>query len=162
MDMEILTPAGVTKGNEWFTAGTVVLETSVRMNYPVLKVYWNTFLTALCTKPIIKCHEMLLKLKISFAYAAVTGKRPEFAQGHLVYVHETCGKNALARPARFNHARSLHSPTLYSGISGNTQWRVSQYPTLHFNIPLLLFTTSLHSRTKLRPHCYLTRARTPT
>ena len=48
--------------------------TSVRVIYidPVVKAYWNDFLTPLHTKSTRKCQEKWLKLKILFAYASGT------------------------------------------------------------------------------------------
>ena len=52
----------------------------------MLKENWNGFVTPLHTKSTRKWHEMLLKLKILFAYAPFTHKCPVFAHGHHVCI----------------------------------------------------------------------------
>ena len=53
----------------------------------ILKACWNAlFYTFTHTIYQNKCHEMLLKLTIIFAYVSVTPKHPVFEHGHRQYV----------------------------------------------------------------------------
>ena len=85
------TCTGSSINQEWpkETSGSLLdpLQTSVRMTYPLLKAYWNTFLAPLHTKSIRQCQEMLLKLKMHMPQL--------LAQPPCMYIHKKCGKNAV-------------------------------------------------------------------
>ena len=85
------------------------LQTSVRMTCPLLKAYWGAFLAPLLTKSTRKCQEMLLKLKILFAYVPVTHKHPQFGHGHHMYIHTQNVREECCSMSSTDHNPSLHA-----------------------------------------------------